>query len=115
MSCGWRRSARPIRRCRRTRAPGAPRPARGPCSPRPGERWRYNTGAQVLGVLVARAAGQPFSEVLKTRVFDPLGMSDTGFWTTETHRLATAYMPAPHGLVVTDEPGGKWSHPPAFG
>jgi CubicO group peptidase (beta-lactamase class C family) len=86
-----------------------------PLLAQPGERWMYNTGAQVLGVLVARAAGQPFGEVLKTRVFDPLGMSDTGFWTTETQRLATAYMPAPDGLVVTDEPGGKWSHPPAFG
>ena len=86
-----------------------------PLLAQPGERWMYNTGAQVLGVLVARAAGQPFGEVLKTRVFDPLGMSDTGFWTTETQRLATAYMPGPDGLAVTDEPGGKWSHPPAFG
>jgi CubicO group peptidase (beta-lactamase class C family) len=81
----------------------------------PGERWMYNTGAQVLGVLVARAAGQPFSEVLKTRIFDPLGMADTGFWTAETHRLATAYRPSPDGLVVSDEPDGKWSRPPAFG
>jgi CubicO group peptidase (beta-lactamase class C family) len=86
-----------------------------PLLAQPGERWMYNTGAQVLGVLVARAAGQPFGEVLKTRVFDPLGMSDTGFWTADTHRLATAYMPAPDGLVVTDEPGGKWSRPPTFG
>ena len=86
-----------------------------PLLAQPGERWMYNTGAQVLGVLVARAAGQPFGEVLKTRIFDPLGMSDTGFWTADTHRLATAYMPAPDGLVVTDEPGGKWSRPPAFG
>jgi CubicO group peptidase (beta-lactamase class C family) len=86
-----------------------------PLLAQPGERWMYNTGAQVLGVLMARAAGQPFGEVLKTRIFDPLGMSDTGFWTADTHRLATAYMPALDGLVVTDEPGGKWSRPPAFG
>ena len=86
-----------------------------PLLAQPGERWMYNTGAQVLGVLVARAAGQPFSEVLKTRIFDPLGMSDTGFWTADTHRLATAYRPAPDGLVVTDEPDGKWSRPPVFG
>jgi len=86
-----------------------------PLLTQPGERWMYNTGAQVLGVLVARAAGQPFSEVLKTRIFEPLGMPDTGFWTTDTHRLATAYQPAPDGLVVLDEPGGKWSRPPQFG
>jgi CubicO group peptidase (beta-lactamase class C family) len=86
-----------------------------PLLAQPGERWMYNTGAQVLGVLAARAAGQPFAEVLKTRIFEPLGMSDTGFWTADTHRLATAYQPAPGGLAVLDQPGGKWSRPPEFG
>ena len=86
-----------------------------PLLAQPGERWMYNTGAQVLGVLAARAAGQQFSEVLKTRIFEPLGMPDTGFWTADTHRLATAYQPTPDGLVVLDEPGGKWSRPPQFG
>src|SRR5258708_7906761 len=86
-----------------------------PLLAQPGQRWMYNTGAQVLGVLVARAAGQPFSEVLKTRIFEPLGMRDTGFWTADTQRLATAYQPTPDGLVVLDEPGGKWSRPPQFG
>lgn len=85
-----------------------------PLLAQPGERWLYNTGAQVLGVLVARAAGQPFSEVLKTRIFGPLGMADTGFWTADTDRLATAYQPTPDGLVVLDEPAGKWSRPPRF-
>jgi CubicO group peptidase (beta-lactamase class C family) len=86
-----------------------------PLLAQPGERWMYNTGAQVLGVLAARAAGQPFSEVLTTRIFEPLGMRDTGFWTADTHRLATAYQPTPDGLVVLDAPGGKWSRPPRFG
>jgi CubicO group peptidase (beta-lactamase class C family) len=86
-----------------------------PLLAQPGERWMYNTGAQVLGVLAARAAGQPFSEALKTRIFEPLGMRDTGFWTADTPRFATAYQPAPGGLVVIDEPGGKWSRPPEFG
>lgn len=86
-----------------------------PLLAQPGERWMYNTGAQVLGVLLARAAGQPFGEVLRTRIFEPLGMRDTGFWTAQTQRLATAYQPTPEGLVVWDEPDGKWSRPPAFG
>jgi CubicO group peptidase (beta-lactamase class C family) len=85
-----------------------------PLIAQPGERWLYNTGASVLGVLAARAAGQPFGEVLRTRLFEPLGMRDTGFWTSETARLATAYRPTPDGLVVWDEPGGMWSRPPAF-
>ncbi|MGN6793716.1 MAG: serine hydrolase domain-containing protein [Streptosporangiaceae bacterium] len=86
-----------------------------PLLAQPGERWMYNTGASVLGVLAARAAGQPFADVLRTRIFEPLGMKDTAFWTAHTDRLATAYMPEPYGLVVTDEPSGAWSRPPAFG
>jgi CubicO group peptidase (beta-lactamase class C family) len=86
-----------------------------PLVAQPGERWLYNTGASIVGVLLARAAGQPFHEVLRTRVFEPLGMADTGFWTPHTDRLATAYRPTPDGLVVWDEPDGTWSHAPAFG
>jgi CubicO group peptidase (beta-lactamase class C family) len=65
-------------------------------------------------VLAARAAGQPFSEVLATRIFEPLGMRDTGFWTDQIDRLATAYQPTPDGLMIVDEPDGKWSHRPEF-
>src|SRR5579884_1243626 len=75
----------------------------------PGQRWLYNTGAGVLGVLLARATGEPFPDVLKTRVFEPLGMSETSFWTSHPDRLATAYTPTPDGLEVWDEPEGMWS------
>jgi len=85
-----------------------------PLIAQPGDRWLYNTGASVLGVLLARATGQPFGEALRTRVLEPLGMRDTAFWTSDTDRLATAYRPTPDGLVVWDEPGGRWSRRPAF-
>src|SRR6476646_7924026 len=39
-----------------------------PLIAQPGERWLYNTGASALGVLVARAAGQAFEDVVRTRV-----------------------------------------------
>jgi CubicO group peptidase (beta-lactamase class C family) len=42
----------------------------------PGERWLYHTGADVLGVLIARASGQPFELFLRERIFEPLGMKD---------------------------------------
>ena len=76
-----------------------------PLLAQPGERWMYNTGAQVLGVLAARAAGQPFSEVLATRIFQPLGMCDTGFWAADSRRLATAYQPTPGGWCSMSPPG----------
>jgi len=83
-------------------------------SPRP---WPVVAATQELrlATIGPPTAGQPFSEVLKTRIFEPLGMRDTGFWTADTRRLATAYQPTPDGLVVLDEPGGKWSRPPEFG
>lgn len=56
----------------------------------------------------------PLPEVLRTRLFEPLGMTDTGFWTAETDRLATAYAATPDGLTVWDAPDGQWSRPPAF-
>ena len=86
-----------------------------PLLAQPGERWLYNTGASVLGVLIARAAGVPFGEFLRSRVFAPLGMRDTAFFTTDASRLATSYQPTPGGLAVWDPPDGAWSRPPAFG
>jgi CubicO group peptidase (beta-lactamase class C family) len=86
-----------------------------PLLAQPGERWMYNTGASVLGVLAARAAAMPFGDVLGTRIFEPLGMRDTAFWASDVSRLATAYAPTPHGLTAWDPPDGQWSHPPAFG
>jgi CubicO group peptidase (beta-lactamase class C family) len=85
-----------------------------PLLAQPGERWLYNTGASVLGVLVARAAGQPYAEFLRSRVLEPLGMRDTAFFAADPGRLATSYQPAPGGLVVRDPPDGAWSRPPAF-
>jgi CubicO group peptidase (beta-lactamase class C family) len=85
-----------------------------PLLAQPGERWLYNTGAHVLGVLCARAAGMPYEQVLRTRVLEPLGMRDTGFSTADVERLATAYQPTADGLTVWDPPDGQWSHPPVF-
>src|SRR5207249_3350255 len=45
----------------------------------PGEKWMYNTGSYVLGVLIARAAGQPLEAFFRERIFAPLGMKDTSF------------------------------------
>src|SRR5438876_1280921 len=43
----------------------------------PRQRWQYNTGSLVLGVLVARASRQALAEFFWTRIFEPLGMRDT--------------------------------------
>src|SRR5690349_15184980 len=50
-----------------------------PLMHQPGEQWMYGTGSDVLGVLIARASGQPLETFLRERLFEPLGMHDTGF------------------------------------
>lgn len=82
----------------------------------PGERWLYNTSSDILGVLVARAAGQPFDRFVHDRVLEPLGMDDTGFSTSATDRLGTSYAVDPDtgDRSVYDPPDGQWSRPPAF-
>lgn len=83
-----------------------------PLSHQPGARWLYNTGAQVLGVLVARAAGRPLPDLLAERLLDPLGMTDTGFHVPpdQQGRLGRHWL----GPEVYDESDGQWATPPAF-
>jgi len=90
-----------------------------PLMHQPGEKWVYNTGSDVLGVLIARASGQPFERFLRERLFEPLGMRDTAFSVppASLDRFATSYWTNPRtgaGEVYDMPEGGQWSRPPAF-
>jgi CubicO group peptidase (beta-lactamase class C family) len=90
-----------------------------PLMHQPGEGWRYNTSAEVLGVLLARASGRPLDALMRERLFAPLGMKDTGFWVRadQVPRLATSYFANPEtGALDLYDPadGGDWTRPPAF-
>jgi CubicO group peptidase (beta-lactamase class C family) len=83
----------------------------------PGEGWMYQTSFCVLGVLLARAAGRPLEAVLRERILDPLGMSDTRFSVpaAKLERLAPCYVAGPDGLEPLDGvKDSQWSRPPAF-
>ncbi|MEU7875825.1 serine hydrolase domain-containing protein [Dactylosporangium sp. NPDC049140] len=85
----------------------------------PGERWLYNLGDDLLGILVARVTGRPFEDFLRERVLEPLGMHDTGFHVPgdKIHRLPPLYAPHPEtGEFLVEDPaeGGHHSKPPAF-
>src|SRR5215510_9033610 len=83
----------------------------------PGEAWLYNTCSDILGVLIARASGRPLPEFLAERLFEPLGMVDTGFEVPagKLDRFTSYYRTdAAGGLELVDAPGGQWSSPPAF-
>ena len=64
---------------------------RFPLDYQPGEKWLYNMGSDVLGVVVERAAGKRFGDVLQERIFGPLGMRDTA--STCRRRRWTASVP----------------------
>jgi CubicO group peptidase (beta-lactamase class C family) len=85
----------------------------------PGEKWMYHTGSDILGVLIARATGQKLETFFRERIFEPLGMKDTGFSVPEAKldRLAACYQvdAATGQLVLFDEaPGSRWARPPIF-
>jgi CubicO group peptidase (beta-lactamase class C family) len=85
----------------------------------PGERWLYNSGSQVLGVLLARASGRDLETMLRERIFEPLGMADTSFTVSpeQLRRLTTAYQPDPQTgrpLVLDDPAQSWWSTPTSF-
>jgi CubicO group peptidase (beta-lactamase class C family) len=85
----------------------------------PGERWQYNVGTLVLGVLLARAARQPLGDLLRERLFEPLGMTGTGFWlpAERAAELPAHYMTDPATDKLTEQltsPPELWSSPPVF-
>ena len=91
----------------------------------PGTRWAYSglAGIDTLGRIVEVASGLTFDEFLRQRIFEPLGMEDTGFNVPEEKkpRVATLYRRTPEGLEQFPLPewlatttlhgggGGLWS------
>jgi CubicO group peptidase (beta-lactamase class C family) len=59
----------------------------------PGEKWVYSVSVDIQGYLVQKLSGKPFQDFLRDRIFNPLGMKDTGFLVPEAKlsRVATIY------------------------
>ena len=78
-----------------------------PLVAQPGTEWHYSVGMDVLGRLVEVVSGMSFGEFLKQRIFDPLGMVDTGFHVPDDKldRFAANYTPTPDGgMQLIDDP-----------
>jgi len=86
-----------------------------PLMAQPGERWMYHTSSDALGALVTRASGLPLGRFMRDRIFEPLGMHDTGFELQpgQEDRLATAYLPRADGGFDTFDgvPDTAWRRP----
>ncbi len=72
-----------------------------PLKHQPGAEWEYSVSTDVLGRLVEVLSGRPLDQFFHERIFEPLGMNDTGFYVPEGKqaRLATVYSPAKDGTI----------------
>ncbi|GAA1663407.1 serine hydrolase [Kribbella yunnanensis] len=84
-----------------------------PLMEQPGRHWRYELAYGVLGVLLARASGVALPELFRQRLFEPLGMHDSGF-VVPSHarrRLVSGFA----GTELFDDAAtSDWLTPPAF-
>ncbi len=82
----------------------------------PGTRWNYSVSIDVMGYLVQKLSGMSFGEFLRTRLFEPLGMTDTAFWCPpeKLERFASCYQPKSGGGIrlQDDAANSTYAAPP---
>ena len=90
--------------------------AKLPLAHQPGERLTYSHATDVLGIALSRIEGKPLADILAERIFEPLGMADTGFCVGPTgrQRAATMYKLDDDNVLRHDVMGPAPITPPPF-
>ena len=80
-----------------------------PLNYQPGKGWQYSVGMDIEGYLVEKLSGQTLPDFMKERIFDPLGMKDTGFFVAgeKRARFAVNYGAQPAGPLKAVNPGAS--------
>ena len=80
--------------------------ARLPLATQPGTDWRYGPSVDIQGYVVERLSGQKLDVFLRTKIFEPLGMKDTGFWVDASHeeRVTRMFTYGSDKLITTGPP-----------
>lgn len=73
--------------------------ARAPLAHQPGTVWEYSLASDVLGRVIEAASGERLADFLRERLFEPLGMHDTGFW-LDKNQLARLAQPLPQDRLT---------------
>ena len=80
----------------------------------PGEQWVYGYNTDILGCVVERASGMSLDAFFKTRITDPLRMTDTQFFlpAAQRNRLAAVYASGDDALIrrAPDGPRGQGNY-----
>ena len=83
----------------------------------PGTEYLYsNVGFSIAGRMLERAAGMPWEELMRARLFQPLGLKSAGFGVPATPRyLNEPWGHSWDGRAVPVEPGTAADNPPSIG
>jgi CubicO group peptidase (beta-lactamase class C family) len=90
--------------------------ARLPLAAQPGTDWRYGPSVNIQGYIVEKLAGQPLDRFLAARIFEPLKMTDTGFWVekSKAERVARVHTYGPDKKVMVAPASGDPTRQPRF-
>jgi len=75
---------------------------RHPLAFEPGSRWTYTNAFPLLGLVVERVTGQPYTEFVRSRIFAPLGLTSA--------RFKNATDVVPHRADGYEWSGGRYQH-----
>src|SRR6185436_14520523 len=92
--------------------------AKLPLAVQPGSDWRYGPSVDIQGYIVEKLSGQSLDVFLRTKIFEPLGMKDTGFWVdaSKVDRVTSLYTYGPDKrLVRATPPPGTVARPSDVG
>ena len=90
--------------------------AKLPLAAQPGSDWRYGPSVDIQGYVVEKLSGQPLDVFLRTRIFEPLRMNDTGFWVdpAKQDRITNIHTYSPDKKIITAPTQGNPTRKPVF-
>ena len=80
--------------------------AKLPLAAQPGSDWRYGPSVDIQGYIVEKLSGQSLDVFLRTKIFEPLGMKDTGFWVdaSKVDRVTSVFTYGPDKRLIRATP-----------
>jgi CubicO group peptidase (beta-lactamase class C family) len=87
-----------------------------PLVAQPGSDWRYGPSVDIQGYLVEKLSGEKLDVFLRSKIFEPLGMKDTGFWVdaAKRPRVTDVFTYGPDKRVTAAASQSDPSSKPAF-
>ena len=90
--------------------------AKLPLPVQPGSDWRYGPSVDIQGYVVEKLSGMPLDAFLRTKIFTPLGMNDTGFWVEQpkVDRVTRLFTYGDDKRIMTAPTQGNPASKPVF-